>query len=155
MADVPDPSIEEVEAAEALEFPPMTNDDAVRLGEVAVHTIRELGLNLAVDIYLGDDLVFRAKLGSTGPGNDPWLARKRAATLFFGTSSLLVRLRLAAEGRTLADAEGADPDAMAAHGGSFPIRTDGVVVGTITMSGEPDVVDHSTVVTAVERFLAG
>ena len=38
MAEVADPPIEEIEAQEELEFPPMDNDDAVRLGEVAVQT---------------------------------------------------------------------------------------------------------------------
>jgi uncharacterized protein (UPF0303 family) len=155
VAENPEVSIEEVEGAEALEFPPMDNDAAVRLGEIAVHTIRERGANLAVDIYLGDDLVYRAKNGTTGPGNDPWLSKKRAVVLFFGTSSYLAKRRLQAEGKGLADVEGTDPDGMALSGGSFPIRVGGEIVGTITMSGEPDVVDHLTVVTAVERFLAG
>lgn len=155
MAEVPVLSIEEVEGAELLEFPPMDNNAAVQLGEVALHTIQELGLNLAVDVVLGDDLVYRAKVGTTGPGNDKWLANKRAVAVFFGTSSYLAKLRLEAEGKTLADVAGTDPERMALYGGSFPIRHNGDVVGTITMSGEPDVVDHATVVTAVERFLAG
>ncbi len=155
MADVPEVSIEEVEGAEALEFPPMDNDAAVRLGELAVHTIRELERNLAVDIYLGDDLVFRAKNGTTGIANDAWLARKRQTVLFFGTSSYLAKRRLQDEGKTLEDVNGPIPDAMVLSGGSFPIRVGGELVGTITMSGEPDVIDHLTVVTTVERFLAG
>lgn len=155
MAELPVLSIEEVEGAELLDFPPMDNNAAVQLGEIALHTIQERGLNLAVDVYLGDDLVYRAKTGTTGPANDPWLAKKRAVTLFFGTSSYLAKLRLAAQEKTLVDVDGADPDAMALSGGSFPIRHSGELVGTITMSGEPDVLDHQTVVTAVERFLAG
>lgn len=155
MADAADPPIEEIEAQEALEWPPMDNDSAVRLGEVAVQTIREHTLNLAVEIVLRDDVVFRAKLGTTGLGNDPWLARKAAVARYFGTSSLLARLRAQADGKDLADYPGTDPETMAMHGGSYPIRAGGEVVGTITMSGEPDVVDHQTVVEAVERFLAG
>ena len=137
MAEVADPPIEEIEAQEGLEFPPMDNDDAVRLGEVAVNVIREAGLNLAVEIVLRGDVVFRAKLGSTGPGNDPWLRRKAAVARLFGTSSLLARLRVQAEGKELSDYEGGDPEEMALAGGAFPIKVDGRVVGTITMSGEP------------------
>ena len=47
-----------------------------------------------------------------------------------------------------------DHDALKAHGGSIPIRVDGEVVGTITTSGEPDVIDHQAAAEAVARFLA-
>jgi uncharacterized protein (UPF0303 family) len=153
-ATVPDPPIQEVEAQERLEFPAMHNDDAVRLGEMGVHVIRETGRNLAVEVQLRGDVVFRAKLGTTGIQNDPWLAKKADTARFFGTSSLLAKLRAKAEGKTLADYPGADPEHLTLNGGAFPIRVDGEVVGTITMSGEPDVVDHETAVLAVERFLA-
>jgi uncharacterized protein (UPF0303 family) len=155
MAEVADPPIEEVEAQEELEFPPMGNDAAVRLGEIGVLVIRETGRNLAVEVQLRGDVVFRAKLGTTGLGNDPWLARKADTARFFGTSSLLAKLRAKADGKTLEDYPGSDSEGMTLNGGAFPIRVEGEIVGTITMSGEPDVVDHETVVIAVERFLAG
>jgi uncharacterized protein (UPF0303 family) len=34
-----------------------------------------------------------------------------------------------------------------------PIRVKGEMVGTITMSGEPDSIDHETAVAAIERYL--
>jgi uncharacterized protein (UPF0303 family) len=151
--NVPDPAISVVERAESIEFPPMDNDEAVRLGEIAVAVIREAGLDLAVEIVLGGDVVFRAKLGKTGPENDYWLAAKAATARFFGTSSLLARLRLEASGTALADVAGEQAGSMALSGGSVPIRVDGRLVGTITLSGEPDVVDHDTTVAAIERFL--
>ena len=40
-----------------------------------------------------------------------------------------------------------------AHGGSIPLRVNGEVVGTITTSGEPDVVDHATAAEAIRRYL--
>jgi len=154
MTEVLDPPIHEVEEIEDLEFPTMDNETAVRLGEVAVQTIRDLHLSLAVDIVLGDDLVFRAKLGQTGAVNNPYLAGKAALVRHFGTNSLLTRLRLEEQGTSLEALLGGDSERMALYGGSLPIRVSGQIVGTITMSGEPDVVDHHTVVAAVRRFLA-
>jgi uncharacterized protein (UPF0303 family) len=154
MTKPPDPSIDEIEADESLAFPAMSNDMAVDLGGVAVATIRELGLDLAVEIQLRGDVVFRAKLGSTGPGNDPWLQRKAAAALQFGSSSLLARLRVKEGTLSPDDMDTEALEGMALHGGSLPLRVDGDLVGTITMSGEPDVIDHQTVVTAVRRYLA-
>ena len=43
-----------------------------------------------------------------------------------------------------------------AAGGAFPIRVRGVgLVGTVTVSGLPQLEDHRLVVTTLERFLAG
>ena len=47
-----------------------------------------------------------------------------------------------------------DHSVMKAHGGSVPIYVGGELIGTITMSGEPDVVDHETVIEAVRRYQA-
>ena len=153
-AEVPDPPIEEVEAHERLEFPEMDKENAVRLGEMGVHVIRETGRSLSVEVQLRGDVVFRAKLGNTGPAQDPWLAKKADTVRFFGTSSLLAKLRAEADGKRLEDYPGADPEHITLNGGGFPIRVDGELVGTIVMAGEPDVVDHATAVLAVERFLA-
>jgi uncharacterized protein (UPF0303 family) len=42
---------------------------------------------------------------------------------------------------------------MKAHGGSIPLRVGGKIVGTLTMSGEPDAVDHEAAAEAIERYL--
>jgi len=149
-----DPTIPELEQLESIEFESIDNDIAVRLGEVAVATIRDLNLNLAVDIVIDDDLVFRAKLGSTGPGNDPWLAKKAATARHFGTTSLLARLRSEAGDGTLPPTSTEQAESMALYGGSFPIRVRGDLRGTITMSGETDTVDHTAVVETIRRFLS-
>ncbi len=60
---------------------------------IAVGVIRHHGANIAVRIVLGGDAVFVAKLGTTGPGNDEWLAGKAAVAERFGEPSLLVRRR--------------------------------------------------------------
>ena len=148
MTDLPVFTAADIDPA-PLDVAAFTNDDAVRLGESAVEVIRERGLNLAVRIVLRDDVVFVAKLGDTGPGNDPWLAGKAAVVARFGEPSLLVRRRHEEAGTPFED-----DDTFKAHGGSIPIRAGGEVVGSITTSGEPDVVDHDVAAEAVRRFLA-
>lgn len=143
-----------VEAQPLIDAESFGNDDAVDLGLIAVSLIRERDLNLCVRIVLGGDEVFLAKLKSTGPGNDPWLAGKAEAVALTGEPSLLARLRAEAEGIAFTDRPGIDHDTVKGHGGSLPIRVQGAVVGTITMSGEPDTVDHATVSEAVRRYLA-
>lgn len=154
MTDLPAFTSADVEAQPTIDLPSFDHDDAVDLGLIAVAVIRERNLNLAVRIVLNGDTVFQAKLKSTGPGNDPWLAGKAAVVEAFGEPSLLVKLRHLDAGTPFEERTDVDHDALKAHGGSMPIRVNGDVVGTITTSGEPDVVDHATTAEAVRRFLA-
>lgn len=151
--DIPTYTIAEIEQFMEHEFISFSNDDAVDLGLTAVEVISEWELNLAVDIVIGDDLVFRAKLGETGPENDPWLAGKAAVARKFGEPSLLVRLRHEADGGAFTDRTDIDHDTHKAHGGSIPIFVAGELVATITMSGEPDRIDHEAAAEAVRRYL--
>ena len=152
MTDLPVFTAADVEAQPTIDVPSFDNDDAVHLGLFALEVIRERDLNLAVRVVLRGDLVFQAKLKATGAGNDPWLAGKAAVVERFGDPSLLVKLRHQEAGTPFEDRTDVDHDVLKAHGGSIPIRVDGVIVGTITTSGEPDVVDHATSAEAVRRF---
>ena len=149
--DLPEYTIDEL-ADLRYDFDSFSNDDAVTLGLAAIEVITEWELDLAVDIVLGGDLVFRAKVGpNTGPGNDPWLAGKAAVARTHGEPSLLVRLRQEETGEPYPE-ETIDGVTLKAHGGSIPIFVNGAVAGTITTSGEPDVVDHAATAEALRRF---
>jgi uncharacterized protein (UPF0303 family) len=150
---VPTYTVADIEPLNAIEFDSFTTDDAVDLGLIAVELIRERDLSLAVDIVLGDDLVFRAKLKDTDAGNNEWLAGKAAVVRKYGEPSLLVKLRAAAEGVDLVERDGLD-ESYRLYGGSLPIRVGGAVVATLTLSGEPDAIDHETAAEALERYRA-
>ena len=150
--EFPTYTVANLEYLNAVEFDSMTNDDAVALGLIGVAVIKEWDLSLAVDIVLGTDLVFRAKLKSTGVGNDPWLTGKAAVATHFGEPSLLVKQRHLEAGTAFLD-EDVDHETMKAHGGSIPLRVAGQIVGTITMSGEPDATDHEAAAETIDRYL--
>ncbi|MDH6180853.1 uncharacterized protein (UPF0303 family) [Microbacteriaceae bacterium SG_E_30_P1] len=152
MSELPEFTIDDLEPLARLDVGFFGNDDAVDLGLCAIEVITERDLNLAVDIVVRGDLVFRARFGTTGPENDPWLQGKAAVALHFEEPSLLVRRRLEASGHDVADL-GLDPALYRAHGGSIPIRASGELVGTITVSGEPDVVDHDVAQESLGRYL--
>ncbi len=152
MSDLPVFTIADLEAVPRFDQESFGNADAVTLGLAAVEVIRHHGANIAVRIVLGGDAVFVAKLGTTGPGNDPWLASKAAVAERFGEPSLLVRRRHEAAGTPFADRTDLDHDEFRAHGGAVPIFVDGEVVWTITMSGEPDVIDHALVAETIRRY---
>jgi uncharacterized protein (UPF0303 family) len=151
--ELPAYTVDDLEREPVLDVAEFTNDDGVDLGLAAVEVIDERGLNLAVRVVLRGDIVFQAKLGTSGPGNDPWLAGKHAVVERFGEPSLLVRRRHEEAGTPFEELPGIDHDTFKAHGGSIPIKVNGETVGSITTSGEPDVVDHATSAEAVRRFL--
>ena len=152
MSELPVFTVADLEAVPRFEPAAFDNDDAVALGLLAVEVIRHHRANLAVRIALRGDAVFVAKLGTTGPGNDAWLAGKAAVAERFGEPSLLVRRRHEEAGTPFSDRDDVDHDALRAHGGAVPIFVGGDVVGSITMSGEPDVVDHALVAETIRRF---
>ncbi|GAA4684608.1 heme-binding protein [Frondihabitans cladoniiphilus] len=125
---------------------------AYALGTLAAEIIREREVALAVQVVLGDHIVYKAALGGVPQGTTDWLRRKANVTKRDRLPSLLVRLRLEESGRTAEQLGWNDRD-FAAYGGSFPILVGGELVGTITTSGAADVVDHEVVVAAVRSYL--
>ena len=79
---------------------------------------------------------------------------KAAVVARFGEPSLLVRRRHEEAGTPFEQRDDVDHETFKAHGGSLPIRVRADLVGSITTSGEPDVVDHDVASEAVRRFLS-
>ncbi|MGR3872222.1 heme-degrading domain-containing protein [Streptomyces graminifolii] len=149
------PTVEELEAQERrLVFQHFTYDDAWALGSLLVERARESQAPVAIDIRRGGQQLFHAALPGSVPDNDAWIDRKRKVVERFGAASYLVGTRYRAKGTTFEDSSRLDPDEYAAHGGSFPIRVEGAgVIGTVTVSGLPQLQDHRFVVAALEEFL--
>jgi uncharacterized protein (UPF0303 family) len=150
---VPEYTLEQLEAEGRVELDHFDNEDAFELGTLAAAVTQEWGVNLSVDIVIDDYLVYRARLGTTGVGNDPWLAGKAAVARQFGDSSLLVKRRQEATGVPFTELP-LDHALLKAHGGSIPIYVGGELIATVTMSGEPDVVDHEVASEALRRYIA-
>lgn len=145
-------TVAQLEAEGRVTLDHFTSEDAFELVTLAARITQEWGVSLSVDIVIGDYLAYRARLGTTGIGNDPWLAGKAAVARHFGDSSLLVKLRQEETGVPFTDLP-LDHDVLKAHGGSIPIFVADELVATITMSGEPDVVDHEAASEAIRRYL--
>ncbi|MFF0018749.1 heme-degrading domain-containing protein [Streptomyces sp. NPDC005374] len=149
------PPLEELEAQERhLVFRQFTYEDAWALGSLLVELARERQAPVAIDIHRGGQQLFHAALPGSTPDNDAWIDRKRRVVERYGSASYLVGARFRAKGSTFEESSRLDPDAYAAHGGSFPVTVEGVgVVGTVTVSGLPQLQDHRFVVEALEQFL--
>lgn len=144
---------DEIAALEALEndliFDSFDLNDAWRLGSAAAEVILAAGYSLSVQIVLGGRIVFKAAFNGVSQDTEPWLTGKAAAALLFEQSSMRVRLRKDADPSVI---KGLDEDLYRTHGGAVPIRVTGRgIVGTITVSGEPDVVDHDVAIQALTK----
>ena len=93
-------------------------------------------------------------MAGTSPDNPEWIRRKSNCVRRFNKPSYALTLRQTKSGKGFAPDDAVDPMEIAAHGGSFPIRIEGVsVVGTITVSGVPGRRDHGYVVEAICEHL--
>jgi len=150
-------SKELLELEDELVLAVLTNKEAVEIGECVVKIAHEKNLPIATRVYIGDWVVFHVSLPGSDAENDRWMARKVRTVAAKGHSSMC--LRILAEEAGIAEKDWyvqnnlAESD-HAIHGGAFPLRVDGVHVGTVVVSGIPQAEDHRLAVAGVRDFLA-
>ena len=114
------------------------------------------GLPVAISIRRNGQRLFHAALPGASADNDGWLARKSAVVDRYGKSSLRVGEEFRSAGGSFDTDSRLDPAEFAAHGGAFPVLLRGTgCVGTIAVSGLPQLEDHRLVVRTLEAFLRG
>ncbi len=111
-------------------------------------------LPIAVSLRRNGQCLFHAALPGSSADNDGWLLRKAAVVERYGHSSYYVGCKFRADGGDFDTDSRLDTAVFAAHGGAFPIilGTSGCI-GTVAVSGLPQVDDHRFVVTQLEQFL--
>ena len=135
----------------------LTNKEAVEIGECVIKIAREKNLPIATRVYIGDWIAFHASLPGSDAENDRWMGRKVRTVAAKGHSSMC--LRILAEDAGIAEKDWyaqnnfAESD-YAIHGGGFPLRVNGVHVGTVVVSGIPQEDDHRLAVAGLREFLA-
>ena len=111
-------------------------------------------LPIAISIRRNGQCLFHAALPGSSADNDAWLLRKAAVVEWYGHSSYYVGCKFRADGRDFDTDSRLDVAAFAAHGGAFPVVLEGNgCIGTVAVSGLPQVEDHRFVVAQLERFL--
>lgn len=138
-----------------LVFSRFSNEMGIAIGLELLARGRQRGLAIAVDVTRHGQCLFHAGLPGTSPDNDDWIRRKRLVVDRFGHSSLYIGTKLKIEGRTLEDAFILPPHSYAAHGGCVPILIrDTGPIGSVTVSGLPQIDDHNLVVEVLRAHLA-
>ena len=138
-----------------LTLPALTVTDALEIGEIAKFFGQDSSLPIAVEVRVGDWIVYHASLPGSSPENDWWIGRKARVVKLKQHSTLFERV--------LAEERGVDwhkennllEETHAIHGGGLPLitKSDGYV-GALLISGLPHVEDHLFGVKVLTEFLA-
>jgi uncharacterized protein (UPF0303 family) len=113
------------------------------------------GVAVAIEVRLLRETVFFCAMPGTTPENADWARRKRNTVELLQRSSYAVGRSLQQDGLTLEQKMGLALRDYASHGGSFPIRVEGVgCVGAVTVSGLPQRDDHELVTSVIADMCA-
>jgi uncharacterized protein (UPF0303 family) len=144
-----------LEQEERLVFARFDHDTAWELGSRLRRAALDARLPVAIAIRRGGQRLFHCGLPGSSADNDGWLARKAAVVERYGHSSYYVGCEFRSRGGDFDADSRLDPAAFAAHGGAFPLLVSAAgCVGSVAVSGLPQVEDHAFVVAQLGQFLA-
>jgi uncharacterized protein (UPF0303 family) len=137
-----------------LVFSHFDHETAWQLGSRLRAAALEEHLPVAISIRRNGQCLFHAALPGSSADNDAWLLRKAAVAERYGHSSYYVGCKFRADGRDFDVDSRLDVRTFAAHGGAFPliVRSAGCI-GTVAVSGLPQIEDHRFVVKHLAAFL--
>ena len=148
--------LDELEAQERrLVFDRFDEATAWELGLALRTTALAARLPVAISIVRNGQRLFHAALPGSSADNDGWLARKMAVVDRYARSSLRVGEQFRVDGGSFEEKSRLGPSRFAAHGGAFPILLRGTgCIGSVAVSGLPQLDDHRLVVEVLEELLA-
>jgi uncharacterized protein (UPF0303 family) len=132
-----------------LRFDRFDETTAWELGSLLRRLAAGRGLAVAIEVRLARDTVFFSAMPGTAPANADWARRKHNTVELLGRSSYGVGRSMELEGTTLEAKLGLPLRDYASHGGGFPLRAGGILVGAVMVSGLPQRQDHALVVEAL------
>jgi uncharacterized protein (UPF0303 family) len=138
-----------------LVLPDLSLKSAIEIGEIAKSLGTQRSLPIAVEVRVGDWIVYHASLPGSTPENDWWIGRKARVVKLKQHSSMFERVLAEEHGIDWHKENNVLDETHAIHGGGLPLITkeDGCV-GVLIISGLPQVDDHLLGVEVLTEFLA-
>ena len=138
-----------------LELPELSIGDYLEVGQIASSFGIEQGLPIAVEVRVGDWIIYHASLPGSSPENDWWIGRKARVVKLKQHSTLFERVLAEERGIDWHKENNLLDETHAIHGGGLPLITEGDgFVGALLISGLPHVEDHLFGVKVLTEFLA-
>ena len=134
-------------------LPALGNKEAIEVGRVAMELGLERSLPIAIEIRIGDWVVFKAALPGSKPENDGWINRKANVVKLTKHSTMFERVSSEESQINWHQKYGVEDATHAIHGGGFPLNTIEGFKGTLLISGLPQVEDHMLAVEIIKSYL--
>jgi hypothetical protein len=128
---------------------------ALELGSIATASGVKRNLPIAIEVRLGDWIVYHASLPGSKPENDWWIDRKARVVMLKHHSTMYERVSAQERGVDWHKENNLLDETHAIHGGGLPLITKNEgFVGVLLISGLPQVDDHLFGVEVLTEFLA-
>ena len=138
-----------------LTLPKLDVADSMEIGEIAKSFGTQRGLPIAVEVRIGDWIIYHASLPGSTSENQWWIDRKARVVLLKHHSSLYERVSAEEHGVDWYKENNLLDETHAIHGGGLPLITKNEgFVGVLLISGLPQVDDHLLGVEILTDFLA-
>ena len=138
-----------------LTLPALDVAGAVEIGEIAKSFGSQRGLPIAVEVRIGDWIIYHASLPGSKSENQWWIDRKARVVLLKHHSTIYERVSAEERGVDWHKENNLLDETHAIHGGGLPLITKNEgFVGVLLVSGLPQVEDHLLGVEVLTEFLA-
>ena len=138
-----------------LTLPKLDVVDALEIGQIASSFGTEQGLPIAVEVRIGDWIIYHASLPGSTSENHWWIDRKARVVMHKHHSTMYERVSAQERGVDWHKENNLLDETHAIHGGGLPLITEGDgFVGALLISGLPHVEDHLFGVKVLTEFLA-
>ena len=138
-----------------LTLPALDVADAMEIGEIAKSFGSQRGLPIAVEVRIGDWIIYHASLPGSKSENQWWIDRKARVVLLKHHSTIYERVSAEERGVDWHQENNLLDETHAIHGGGLPLITKNEgFVGVLLVSGLPQVEDHLLGVEVLTEFLA-
>ena len=140
---------------EHLQLPSLTLIELLEIGDIATKLGLSRSVPIAVELRLGDWVIYHASLPGSTPENQGWIDRKARVVMLKKHSTLYERVSAEERGVDWHKENNLLDETHAIHGGGLPLITkDDGFVGVLLISGLPQVEDHLLGVEVLTEFLA-
>jgi uncharacterized protein (UPF0303 family) len=127
---------------------------ALEIGEIAKSLGMARNLPIALEVRLGDWIIYHASLPGSKPENDWWMSRKARVVILKHHSTMYERVSAEERGVDWHKENNLLDETHAIHGGGLPLITkDDGFAGVLLISGLPQVEDHLLGVEVLTEFL--
>jgi len=140
---------------EHLQLPSLTLVELLEIGNIATQFGLSRSLPIAVELRLGDWVIYHASLPGSTPENQGWIDRKARVVMLKHHSTMFERVSAEERGVDWHKENNLLDETHAIHGGGLPLITKSEgFVGVLLISGLPQVEDHLLGVEVLTEFLA-